>query len=245
MHRDAFALMAAAEHGHWWFRGRREFIAAACDQLALPPTARILDAGCGSGGNLPLLARYGQLWGFECDAEARASATALGIGTIAAGTLPGAVPFDGTTFDAIGLFDVLEHLEFPVQSLQALAARLTPMGALVITVPALPWLRGPHDEHHQHYRRYTAATLHAHLAAAGLQARYLSYFNTLLLPLAVLQRMRERVTGYNVEQLIPGATVSTLLQRLWSVEKLWIPRLRAPVGLSLLTIAVPTGSCVA
>lgn len=242
MERDAFALMAAAERDHWWFRGRREFIAAAFDQLALPPGARILDAGCGSGGNLPMLSRYGQLWGFEYDDEARTAAAALQLGTIAFGALPAPVPFDGVTFDAIGLFDVLEHLEHPVESLRALASRLTPRGAIVITVPALPWLWGPHDEHHQHFRRYTSRTLHAHLEAAGLAVRYCSYFNTLLLPLAVAQRIRERVAGYSTEELMPGPLVNTALRRIWGVERLWIPRWRAPVGLSLLAIATPRGA---
>jgi SAM-dependent methyltransferase len=242
MDRDAFALMAAAEREHWWFQGRRALIAATLERLKLPTDARILDAGCGSGGNLELLSRFGTVWGFEYDAEARAAASDCGIATVSAGALPDDVPFADRSFDAVGLFDVLEHLEKPVESLRALAARLAPSGAIVITVPALPWLWGPHDVHHQHFRRYTRTTLVAHLVAAGLTVEYVSYMNTLLLPLAVAQRVRERVAGYSTEDLMPAPWLNALLKAVWSVERFWIPRHAAPIGLSLLAVARRTSA---
>ena len=237
MERDAFALMATAERDHWWFRGRREFIAAAIARAAPPPDARILDAGCGSGGNLAMLARFGSLWGFEYDRDALQVAAAAQIGTVARGSLPGGIPFDATSFHVIGLFDVLEHLTQPVESLTALAARLSPDGAIVITVPANMWLWGPHDARHQHQRRYTAASLRDHLSAAGLHVEYLSHFNSLLLPLAIVQRFRERFFGYSTNDLMPGRAVNDALFRIWQIERAWIPRFSAPMGLSLLAIA--------
>jgi len=237
MDRDAFALLADAEHEHWWFRGRREVIQAAFARLDLPPTARILDAGCGSGGNLRLLSTFGSVDGFEYDAEARDAARALGIGAVESGSLPDGIPFGPLRFDAIGLFDVLEHLEKPVESLTALRNRLTPAGSIVITVPANPWLWGPHDAVHQHFRRYTAASLRAHMATAGLTVHYLSYFNSLLLPLAVAQRVRERIFGYSTNNLAPSPTVNAALLRIFRLERYWIPRWRAPFGLSLLAVA--------
>lgn len=243
MERDAFALMAAHERDHWWFRGRRHFIARVFDRLPLSRSARILDAGCGSGGNLSLLSKYGEVWGFEYDAGARTlaeqEARMLGQGPVAPGALPDSVPFAGTQFEAIGLFDVLEHLPQPVASLSALGERLLPGGSLVLTVPALPWLWGPHDEVHQHHRRYTAASLRAHLTEAGFEVEYLSYFNMLLLPLALLQRMRERLFGYTVEALTPAPVVNAAFYRVWRLEQAIIPQGRLPIGLSLLAVARP------
>ena len=237
MERDAFELMAAAERDHWWFKGRREFIAAALSRVGLAATSQILDAGCGSGGNLALLAQFGDVWGFEYDADALAAAAASGLATVAHGSLPDGIPFDEIEFDAIGLFDVLEHLAAPVASLSALRDRLATGGAIVITVPANPWLWGPHDVRHQHHRRYTSASLRQHLAAAGLRVEYLSYFNSLLLPLAIVQRLRERLFGYSTADLMPGRVVNAALFRIWRAERVWIPRWKAPVGLSLLAIA--------
>ena len=237
MERDAFALMAAAERDHWWFKGRREVIAAAIARVAPPSGARILDAGCGSGGNLALLARFGSVWGFEYDRNALQVAAASHIGTVAHGSLPDGIPFDRMPFHVIGLFDVLEHLTLPVESLRSLAARLTPDGAIVIAVPANPWLWGPHDVRHQHQRRYTAPSLRAHLSAAGLRIEYLSHFNTLLLPLAIVQRLRERFFGYSTNGLMPGRAVNAALFRIFRIERAWIARVSAPMGLSLLAIA--------
>lgn len=236
MERDAFALMADAEQSHWWYRGRRDFIAAAFERVAVPPEARILDAGCGSGGNLEVLAQFGQVSGFEYDAEAMRIARAREIGPVEPGALPGPIPFGGKSFDAIGLFDVLEHLEQPVESLVALRNRLVEDGALVLTVPANPWLWGPHDVQCQHFRRYTADTLRDHLVSAGFTIEYLSYFNSLLLPLAIVQRLKERFVGYNLE-VMPGARMNGLLHRIWGIERRWIPTRFAPFGLSLIAIA--------
>jgi SAM-dependent methyltransferase len=198
-----------------------------------------LDAGCGSGGNLALLAGlvpHGQLYGFEYDDEARGAAQALGVGTIAPGALPDGLPFPETAFDLIGLFDVLEHLADPVASLRALGTRLSPGGALVLTVPAIPQLWGPHDVVHMHHRRYTAASLTQHIDEAGLRIEYLSYMNLLLLPLAIVQRLRERVLGYRADALTPAPWLNGLLRRSWELERHWVPAHRLPFGLSLLAI---------
>ena len=241
MQRDAFALMAQAERDHWWFRARREFIAAAIRRAAPPAMARVLDAGCGSGGNLALLAEFGSVHGFEFDHDARGVAAALGIGEVAHGSLPDGIPFRDTQFDVIGLFDVLEHLEHPVPALRALRGRLAPSAALVLMVPANPSLWGPHDVAHQHFRRYTSRSLADQLQAAGFSIEYLSYFNTLLLPLAVLQRIRERLFGYSVTSLTPAPLMNEVLLRIWRLERRWIPSRTLPVGLSLLAIARPAG----
>lgn len=238
MHGGAFEMMAAAERDHWWFRGRREFITAAFRRASLPSGARVLDAGCGFGGNLAVLREFGAVWAFERDARARAAATATGIAAdVAFGALPDEIPFSGTTFDAIGLFDVLEQVEAPVAALRALADRLSADGAMVLTVPAHPTLWGPHDEYHHHFHRFTTTTLRRSLEAAGLRVEYLSHFNTLLLPLALAQRVRERFFGYEPGDLMPGSRLDQALFRIWTAELRWIPRRTLPVGLSILAIA--------
>ena len=121
-------------------------------------------------------------------------------------------------------------------SLTALRDRLVPGGAMVVTVPANPWLWGPHDVVHQHYRRYTATELRRHCEGAALRVDYLSYFNALLLPLAVIQRVRERLFGYAADTLTPSPGLNEVLLRIWRLERRWVPRRRLPFGLSLLAI---------
>lgn len=237
MERDAYRLLQALEADHWWFAGRRQVIEAALRFASLPADARILDAGCGSGGNLPMLTRHGTVWGFERDPEARTLAVERQIATVAPGSLPGEIPFAPMTYDAIGLFDVLEHLEHPVESLRALRARLSPQGVVVLTVPAHPWLWGAHDVVHAHQRRYTPRALRAHLEAGGLRVERLTYTNALLFPLAVAQRMREALFGYRPEALEVPRPLNALFTRCWAIEARWIPRHRLPMGLSLLAVA--------
>lgn len=240
MERDAYRILRDLEADHWWFAGRRHVIAAALRSASLPVDARILDAGCGSGGNLPMLARHGTVWGFEQDPEARAVALARRIATIAPGSLPGEIPFAPQRFDAIGLFDVLEHLDAPVESLQALRERLSPRGVLVLTVPAHPWLWGAHDVIHAHRRRYTPRALRAHLEAGGLRVERLTYTNALLFPLAIVQRLRESWFGYRPDALTVSRPLNALFTHCWALEARWIPRHRLPMGLSLLAMARPS-----
>ena len=128
-----------------------------------------MEAGCGTGGNLQLLASFGDIAAFELDEEARRIAASKMPIDIAEGALPDRIPFPGKSFDVIGAFDVIEHVEKDVESMAALGARLAPGGRLIITVPAFSWLWSPHDETHHHFRRYTRSEMHGKLLAAGLQ----------------------------------------------------------------------------
>ena len=72
MEPDAYTEMAATEQAHWWFRGRRQILAAVIGRLQLPQAARILELGSGTGGNFKMLQRFGQLTAVEMNALARA-----------------------------------------------------------------------------------------------------------------------------------------------------------------------------
>ncbi len=236
MQPEAFALMAAAEETHWWFRARRAIATRVLETLELPPHALILDAGCGTGGNLPLLAKFGKVYAFEYDAGARQLADARGLAIVSGGALPEPFPFAPQTFDLIALFDVLEHLEHPIESLRALGARLAPGGSLVLTVPAYQWLWGPHDELHEHKRRYTRRLLREHVSAAGLTVAYVSHMNSLLFPAAVAQRTMHRLTGNAGGELTPGTLANEAFYRVWSLERAWLPRVSVPFGLSIIAV---------
>lgn len=182
---DAYIEMAETEERHWWFAGRRAVLTSLIAKLKLPPHARILEIGSGTGGNLVMLSSFGQVSAVEMDASARSIAVQKTQGRfdIRAGSCPAGIPFAGERFDLICLIDVLEHIEEDVATLTAVKGLLAKGGRVLATVPAHRWLWSAHDTFLHHKRRYTADELRRKISAAGLEPVKLSYFNTFLFPL--------------------------------------------------------------
>ena len=248
MEAHLFEEMARTEDHHWWFRGRRTIIEAVL-RAHLPPTAarRILDVGCGTGGNIPVLQRFGQVEGLEGSAAALALCRRR-LGSdfpLHQGYVPQDIP--PGRFDAVTAFDVLEHIpdgELP-GALGGIRAALAPGGLLVLTVPAFGFLWSEHDEVHHHQRRYTVELLRTQLTAAGLRPRWTSYFNSLLFPsiaaVRLLQRMLPRARGNeprsDVETTRGGGLANQLLEAVFSAERHVVPRVSLPFGVSLIAVA--------
>jgi len=239
MDQKIYRQMRELEDRHWWFAGRRQIVDKMLASLDLPERARILDAGCGTGGNLQLLSRYGEVTGVELDDGAAALARERGPWNIFKGSLPNAMPFSGERFDLIVLLDVLEHIKDDGASLRTLSDLLAPGGYLVLTVPAFPFLWSRHDVVHHHQRRYRAAGLRDLIGNAGLQLSYMSYFNTWLFPLIAAMRLTHKIFPSNEggrDVSMPGPAVNSLLQALFSSERRWIGKLKMPFGVSLLAV---------
>lgn len=239
MDRAVYEAMAAEEDSHWWFVGRRAVLSGLIARRAAPPNgSRVLDAGCGSGGNMAMLARFGAVEGVEYDATARDIAAARGVGPVRPGALPDGLEVPDSAFGLIGLFDVLEHVEQDVASLKALGTKLATGGRLVVSVPALPWLWSEHDVTHHHFRRYTKATLRGAIEEAGLRVEGCGYFNTLLFPVALAQRGVQKLTGLGAGAAAqPAGPVNAALAAIFGAERHLIGRVPLPIGLSLWAIA--------
>lgn len=235
----AAALHPAEKERHPWYRGRRQVLVSALDRLDLPATAEILDAGCGAGGNLALLAGYGRARGVDPDPEAVAAAVARGLDAKLGDAA--ALPHPDAAFDLVCCLDVLEHVEDDVAVLRELRRVARPGAPLLVTVPALPSLWSSHDAAAGHLRRYTRTRLLDSAGEAGWRPRELHSFNTLLLPLVAARRLSERLPGVSTAprsdlQRAPRLTGS-LVGGALSAEA-WCARrgVRAPVGLSLLGV---------
>lgn len=238
MDRAAYSSMNAQEGEHWWFVARRAIIDSLIRRhVSLPTAARILEAGCGTGGNLDLLASHGTVDALEYDAQARAIAAARGVATVEAGALPGNIGFGDRRYDLIALLDVLEHVDEDAASLQALGRRLQSNGRLLVTVPAVPWLWSDHDVLHHHKRRYTHQGLAEVAAAAGLKVEASGYFNSLLFPLAVAQRVAHQMLRRQAPlDARPAPWLNRSLQQIFMAERHLLERVRFPIGLSLYAI---------
>ena len=240
MDRDYERQTHQAEDRHWWYRGRRTVLDGVIDGLGLPPGARILDAGCGSGRNMVELARRGSVSGVELSGASVELARARGVGEVIAGSVL-ELPFADASFDLIVSLDVIEHLEDDLAALREFRRTIAPGGALLITVPAYQWLWSGHDEINYHHRRYTRRTLQRVAERAGWRQARTTYFNSLLLPVAILLRVLDRIntktTESSLDLWVPPQPVNWLLERPLALEAALIARGgRIPAGLSLLAV---------
>jgi SAM-dependent methyltransferase len=240
MDRDYELQTHQAEDRHWWYRGRRTVIERVLRGLDLPPGARILDAGCGSGRNMIELARHGTVSGVELSSTSVALARARGAGEVVEGSVM-EMPFADASFELAVSLDVIEHLEDDLGALRELRRVVTPDGALLVTVPAYQWLWSGHDVVNHHHRRYTRATLQRVAEQAGWRQQRTTYFNSLLLPAAILLRVLDRVntktTESSLDLWVPPEPLNRLLEAPLSLEGAAIGRGgRIPAGLSLLAV---------
>lgn len=228
--------MASQEDTHWWFVARRAILDRVLSGLKLPGDSTILDVGCGTGGNLSLLSRYGRVHALEMNEAAREYSLRRGIGEVRQGRLPDDIPYPDSYFDLVVLLDTLEHVKPEREALQSVANKLKPGGTLLITVPAFPILWGPHDVRHHHKRRYTQGRLRRLLPEAGLTLGYLTYFNTLLFPIILSVRLLQKITGADSNRGLktPPPFINSILTRIFASERFAVGRWYVPFGLSLL-----------
>lgn len=238
MERLVYDRMRNLETSHWWFVGRRAILSRLIGDLPLPRDARLLEAGCGVGGNVEMLRQFGQLEGLEPDAPSRDYVRQRYDVSVADGRLPDGLPYGPGDFDAVFALDVVEHVEDDVAAVAALGRLVAPGGFLILTVPAYDWMWSAHDLLHHHKRRYTQARLEALLVQAGLRCVKASYFNTLLFPLAALVRLAKRALRLTGEDdRMPPAGLNSVMRAIFSAEAGWLRHGRLPFGLSIVGIA--------
>lgn len=239
MDRIVYERMAAHDTTHWWYRARRDILADYLTRWGdLPKDARILEIGCGTGHNLPMLAQFGEIDAIEIDETARAKASErLGkpVGTAPLPELVGVAP---GSYDLVAVLDVIEHVEDDVAALKAIATALKPGGKILITVPAHQWMWSAHDVVNHHKRRYSKAGFEALLAKAGLQGSKLGYFNSLLFPIAVAARFAGKLMGKDdSDDSPPPKLLNTLFEGIFRLERHMVGRVPLPPGLSLIALA--------
>ena len=88
---------------------------------------RVLDFGCGFGEFLEMC----RLFGIEAHGVDRSNARRFGAGIEIYAELDQAPD----SFDAITMFEVLEHLDDPLGTLKTLRSRLNPRGIMIVEVP--------------------------------------------------------------------------------------------------------------
>ncbi|MEO6339519.1 MAG: class I SAM-dependent methyltransferase [Caulobacteraceae bacterium] len=242
MERSVYQRIRELETVHWWFTARRRIIGRVIQALRLPSPARVLEVGCGTGGNLELLRQFGPMRAMELDEASRAYAAERSGLAVDGGALPHDLPYAPASFDLVCAFDVIEHVAEDQGAVSALAGLLAPGGVLLTTVPAYGWMWSRHDELHHHKRRYHLKAYRHLFEAAGLKVERASYFNTLLFPLAVTQRLVKKVLRRSgPDDAMPSPGLNRVLAGVFGAERYWLSGSGFPFGLSILLAARKAG----
>ncbi len=99
--------------------------------------------------------------------------------------------------DAIGLFDVVEHIEDDYKFLSSINTLMKQNGVVYITVPAYKWLWSNEDVDAGHFRRYTLHSATKLLNKTGFEIIYKSYlFSFLPFPILIFRTIPS-LLGFN------------------------------------------------
>lgn len=236
---DVRALLRA-EQAHFWHRARNRFIRKKLAELGVCPGARILELGCGAGCVAADLSRHGyDVTGVDGHRSLVAVAcTRAPRARFLCHDLRRKMPdLERRAFDAVGLFDVIEHLDDPVQALADALRFAKPGGVVVGTVPALMSLWSSIDVHAGHKVRYSARTLEDTLTSVRRASVIaIEPFFRSLVPLVWAQRRligksdgagaREHVTASVNNLRVPLLPINAGLLAMTTAEHALAPLLR-------------------
>lgn len=240
---EYFDNLAQLEERNFWFRARNRIIAWAFGKYAAP-VGNVLEIGCGNGYVL-----RGLKEAFP-NVELNGSEIFLNGLQFAAKRMPDVtlmqmdardIPFT-EHFDAIGAFDVLEHIEEDEAVLKQVHTALKPGGMLILSVPQHMWLWSAMDDYACHFRRYTDAELKSKFEAAGFTVLRSTSFVSFLLPAMLASRLVKKDVATDDLDASAELRINPILNTLFY----WIMRLEAllirlgvsfPAGGSRLIIA--------
>lgn len=239
---DYFPRLARLEAANFWFRSRNRLIVWAL-QRYFPDARNFMEIGCGTGFVLSGI-RHALPELTICGSEIFSAGLSF-----AGERLPGVelfqmdarrIPFR-EEFDVIGAFDVLEHIKEDEDVLSQMYQATRGGGGILLTVPHHQFLWSPVDEFARHVRRYETRALREKVQRSGFEVVRITSFVSLLLPLLLASRLKQRVT---TEELDPAAEynisalLNTTLEKILDVERVAVRAgLSFPVGGSLLLVA--------
>lgn len=235
-----YEVMFRVEDGHWWYRGLRGMLRMAWDEFAPAGGADLLDVGCGTGANLAEFHGRATSTGLDHSLLALKRAEVRGLSRLINGDAV-SLPFRDASFDVIFHLDVLCHRDVRDRAgaLAEVRRVLRPGGHVFINVPAYDWLRSSHDEAVHTALRFTRRRLKELLERANLTPMWMTYWNSLLFPIAVgvrLWRTRDVSRGSDLQET-PGALQGMACSAALRVERAVLRITPLPFGLSVFAVA--------
>ncbi len=178
----------------FWFKHRNNCIISIVKLYPPEEGGTIFDIGGGNGFVSLGLANAGyDVALVEPGQNGALNAKRRGIQTVICATTDSA-QFKPHSLPAIGLFDVIEHIEDDLSFLKSINRLIKPGGHLYVTVPAYPFLWSDEDIAAGHFRRYTTKSISNVLKEAGFMVDFSTYiFWFLPVPIAFLRMLPFRM----------------------------------------------------
>ena len=237
--KEAYELLFKIESTHFWFWGRNEIIKTVIQQ-AIKKTRglRFLEIGCGTGYVLSLLEKLGfKTTGVDLHPEGLKLARTRTKAVLISGDLK-KISFK-TKFEAVGLFDVLEHIKDQKSFLKDCCRFLKPQGFLFLTVPVKMRLWSKMDEISGHKRRYDQTEIIKLLQETGYKVERINYFNFFLfLPQLIFRKYQDRkITSLQEGLKPPRFFLNQFFKLVFFLENKLINFISFPFGASLIVVA--------
>lgn len=228
-----FADIARFEAWYFWFRARNKLIIWALGKYC-PGFRSFLEIGCGTGYVVSGIAKAYpnvKLHGSEIFTAGLEYAAARHSKVVFMQMDARNLPFVDE-YDAIGAFDVLEHIEEDDQVLVQIYDALKQRGVMLLTVPQHAWLWSPIDDYSCHVRRYSAKGIHEKIKAAGFDILRSTSFVTSLLPPMTAVRMIQKLNSAKVIDATAEHRIAPWLNRVFEMV-MWVEIAMIRTGMNL------------
>ncbi len=140
--------------------------------------------------------------------------------------------FQKKSISALGIFDVLEHIQDDKSFLLTLREYMTEEGRIYLTGPAYQFLWSAEDDYAGHIRRYSLRRLYQLLKSSGFIIEYSTYiFSMLPVPIFLFRTLPSRLRFRRDQSFKKylsehqhGGVMSGILDKIFNVERSMIHR---------------------
>ena len=240
MSKEEFNKINKLENTHWWYVGTREICFDILERYLPQKTGiKSLDVGCGTGGNLKMLMKYGEAEGIDVDPYAveltKQNNYNCRVGDMHNLNLP------KENYDLITFYDVINQTkpELTPKIFNDVFSGLKRSGILSFREPAMDIAAGSHDKEVGILYRFNKNDTKKMLEQSGFKVLYIGYINSLLFLPIVLKRKIDKAFNLPPKSDVKyhAGVVNVFLLWMLRAEKMLLKFILFPFGVSILVVA--------